>query len=262
MIMIFEVFCSDFFQNYFFSGYNIVNTLVYGCVVFISIYFIIKILRYFEINPFNLFIPLIPFIFIGSSTRALVEYGIYQSSWFLATPGISFIIGILASTTILLGLFIQKRTNFDFRYTVFSIGSILAIKNIGYINHLNLYPIIGALFVWGIISFILVFIGRYWDLLKNKFNLASVSAHILDASTTFLAVEFYGYNELHILPNSIFNLTNTAITIFPLKIIVILICLYLVDNYIEDEITAGTFKLAIFGLGLLIGLRNLLIMSI
>lgn len=257
-----EQYVINFLQIYFFSGYNVLNTIIYSLIVFLAIYFIIKALQDYEINPIDLFIPLIPFIFLGASTRALVDHGIYSYNWFLVTPGISLVIGILVGITILFGMFLERKTSFDFKYTLFIIGTIIASKNILLITEIELFPILFIVSIWSCMTLILFIFGKYWSLLSDKINLAVISAHILDASSTFVSVDFYGYGEQHILPNIIFQSTNTAIIMFPLKIIVILICLYLIDKYIEDKTISGTFKLAIFGLGLLIGLRNILTLSI
>jgi uncharacterized membrane protein len=253
---------TDFLRDYFFSGYTIFNTLIYGILVCIATYFIIKALKHFNIDPKDLFIPLIPFIFIGASTRALVDNGIYPRSWFLITPGISFLIASIAVLTILIAIFIEKKISIDFRLTTTIVGTIIAIKNITSIGQLNIIPITEIIAIWIVITILLVIIGKYWKLLKEKINLAAISAHIFDASSTFIAVDFYGYGEQHVLPNSIFNITNTAMTMFPLKIIVILGCLYIIDSQIEDKTISNTLKLAIFGLGLLIALRNTLTLGI
>ena len=140
------------------------------------------------------------------------------------------------------------------------------------------------MFIWGVFTLILAIIGKFWylfgkifyffklekgsfslfdkNLYDGKINLSIISAHLFDASTTFIAVDYYGYFEQHVLPDFIYNLTGTAITMFPLKIIVISFGLYLVDKYIDDEIISGTLKLAIFILGLAPGLRNFLTLAI
>ena len=83
-------------------------------------------------------------------------------------------------------------------------------------------------------------------------------AHLFDASSTFIAVSFYGYSEQHVLPNALYNLTGTALVMYPLKITVILFALYIIDTYVEDRTIKNMLKLAIFILGLAPGLRDFL----
>ena len=83
-------------------------------------------------------------------------------------------------------------------------------------------------------------------------------AHLFDASSTFIAVDFFGYWEQHVLPGALTSLTGSAFVLYPLKISVILISLYLIDDNIDDEIVKNTLKLCIFILGFAPGLRNFL----
>jgi uncharacterized membrane protein len=57
------------------------------------------------------------------------------------------------------------------------------------------------------------------------------------------------------------NLAGTAAVMFPLKIAVILTALYVIDEYVEDDIIRNMLKLAIFILGLAPGFRDFLSLS-
>jgi len=260
--MTIEIAILDFLQTYFFSGYTIFNTLVYGIILVIFIFLIIKMFEYYDLNPIDLIFPLIPFIFLGSGVRALVDNGIYPYSWFLITPGIYFIVGGVAILAIFLGLLIQKMVNFDYKYTTFIIGLILAIVNYINIPSLNLIAIFEVLLAWIIFTLIFAISSKFWVLYKDKINLSILSAHLFDAASTFIAVDYYGYWEQHVIPNSVYTLSGTAISMFPLKIIVISFVLYLIDKYIDDDLISGTLKLAIFILGLSPGIRNFLSLAI
>ena len=260
--MSFEIAILDFLEKYFFSGYTIFNTVVYGIILVIFIFFIIKMFKRYNINPIDLIFPLIPFIFLGSGVRAFVDNGIYPYSWFLITPGIYFIVGGFASLAIILGVVIEKKFDFQCKYTVFIIGSVLAVVNYLNLTSLGLIAIFQVFSIWCLLTLIFIIVSKFWSLYKDKINLSILSAHLFDASSTFIAVDFYGYWEQHVLPNSIYDLFGTASTMFPLKIIVISLSLYLIDKYIDDEIISGTLKLAIFVLGLAPGIRNFLSLAI
>jgi len=265
---------TEFLSTYFFSGYTIFNTLIYGIILVIAIFAIIKLFEYYNVNPTDLMLPIIPFIFLGSTVRALVDNGIYSYNWFLITPGIYFIVGGVTILVVLFSIYLERWKSIDFRYTIFIIGLIIAIPNLINITNFNLIAMIQVLIVWGLFTLIFAIISKFlaifdinfslFDIneLGGKINLSIISAHLLDASTTFIAVDYYGYFEQHVLPNSIYTLTESAITMFPLKIIVISLGLYLIDRYIDDEIIAGTLKLAIFILGLAPGLRNFFTLAI
>ena len=257
-----DKFLPQIIQSIFFSGYTIFNTLIYGIILIRILYGILKLFKNLKINPKSIIYSIIPFIILGSLTRALVDNHILPKTIFLITPGIYFLIGILTIISLLIGYYLNEKEKINYKYTIFIIGLILAIIPITLIPHINLTPLIYIISIWGIFTIIFYLIGKVWTLYKDKINLSIISAHLFDASSTFIAVDYFGYYEQHVLPNFIHSYINTAATMFPLKIIVISLALYLVDKYIDDETINGLLKLTIFVLGLAPGLRNFLTLAI
>jgi len=214
--------------------------------------------KYIKKDPAELMIPLIPFIFFGSSARALVDNNIYPLTYILVTPGIYILTGLMVIITLLFAVFIERKTNFDYRYIIFAVGAVLCIPNILFMSPINLVATLQVVGVWAIVSSIFALLRNKWSLLSNKFNLSVLMAHLFDASSTYIAVDYYGYYEQHVLPSALTTLFGTALVMFPLKIVVILGALYIIDTYIEDRTIANMLKLAIFILGLAPGLRNFL----
>lgn len=243
---------------YLHPGYTLYNTIVFGIILGLAVLLIIRMFRWIKKDPKDLFIPLIPFIFFGSSARALVDNGIYPLSYMLVTPGIYILTGLSAILTVLLSVFIEKKTNWDYRYIIFAVGVFMCIPNIYFAQYINLVVVFQVLGSWALVSAPFLFLSRKWSLLKDKFNLGILMAHIFDASSTFVAVDYYGYGEQHVLPNALTQLADSAIVMFPLKIAVILPALYLIDTYVEDKTIRNMLKLAIFILGLAPGIRNFL----
>lgn len=247
---------------YLHPGYTLLNTLVFGIILGISIILLIKMFEFIEKDPKDLIIPLIPFIFFGSSTRALVDNSIYPLTYLLVTPGIYVLTGIITIITLLIGVYIERKIKFDYRYTLLIVGTVLCIPNLLNISYINFTAFFGVIGIWAVLSSIFIIIRKKWNLIKNKYNLSVLLAHLFDASSTYVAVDFYGYGEQHVLPNALTNFTGTALVMFPLKIVVILSALYVIDIYIEDETIKNMLKLAIFILGLAPGLRNFLSLCI
>jgi len=255
---------SQFIQEnflYLHPGYTLLNTVFFGIILGVAVILIIKLFKYIKKDPKDLLIPLIPFIFFGSSTRALVDNGIYPLILWLVTPGIYVLTGLVAIATLIISVYVEKKTNFDYRYLMLIVGVILCIPNILNINHLNWTAFFGVIGIWAAVSSIFVLLGTKWGLLKDKFNLGVLLAQLFDASATFIAITFYGYGEQHVLPNVLMGIANTAAVMFPLKIAVILAALYVIDEYIEDKTIRNMLKLAIFILGLAPGLRDFLSLS-
>jgi uncharacterized membrane protein len=243
---------------YLHPGYTLLNTIVFGIILGLVILLIIRMFRWLEKDPKDLFIPLIPFIFFGSSARALVDNGIYPLTYILVTPGIYLLTGLTAILTLLSSVYLERKIGWDYRYIIFVVGAVMCVPNIYYIQNINLVALSQILGSWALVSAPFILLSRKWDLLKDKFNLSVLLAHIFDASTTFIAVDFYGYGEQHVLPNALTQLVDSAVVMYPLKIAVILPALYIIDTYVEDTTIKNMLKLAIFILGLAPGLRNFL----
>jgi len=243
---------------YLHPGYTLFNTIVFGIILGLVILLIIRMFRWIDKDPKDLFIPLIPFIFFGSSARALVDNGIYPLTYILVTPGIYLLTGFSAIFTLLASVLIERKTGWDYRYIIFTVGVAMCIPNIYYTQHLNPVALFQVMGSWALVSAPFVLLSLKWSLLKDKLNLAVLLAHIFDASPTFIAVDFYGYGEQHVLPNALTQLADSAIVMYPLKIAVILPALYIIDTYVEDKTIRNMLKLAIFILGLAPGLRNFL----
>ncbi len=247
-------------ENFFYlhSGYTTFNTIVFGIVLGVIIILIIELFNKINKDPAELLFPLIPFIFLGSSSRALVDNHIYPRIYLLATPGIYIFIGLLTIAILLISIMIEKYSNYKYYNILFIFGCVLSIPNIILIiiHHVAVTVLLLEVGLWFIISLPFIIFKNKYNLLSNNLNLEVLLAHIFDATSTYVAMEFYGYTEQHVLPTFFINLTGTSFIMYPLKIIVILSILYIIDQEIKDKTTNNMLKLAIFILGLAPGLRN------
>ena len=266
-----DTFLPDIIQTTFFSGYTVFNTVVYTLILAIFVVAIIKMFKKLDIDPISIFYAIIPFIFLGSSTRALVDNGFYPKTVFLITPGLYILVGVITIASFLLSIYLFNKMEIDYRYTLFFLGIIFSVPNIILFSKLNFTAIIYVLITWIIASLIfmaIAFLVLYVKnknshkaiekILKHKINFSIVLAHLFDASTTYVAVEYFNYTEQHVLPNALNQLFDTYLTLFPMKLIVIVAVLYIIDQYFEDQTIKNLLKLTVFVLGLAPGLRNIL----
>ena len=96
------------------------------------------------------------------------------------------------------------------------------------------------------------------NFLDNRYNLAILYSHMLDASSTYIGVDWFGYYEKHVVPTYLIDLTGTAAIMYPLKLLVLLPLLSIIDKYIEDKSLLNLTKLALIVLGLAPAIRNTL----
>jgi uncharacterized membrane protein len=121
-----------------------------------------------------------------------------------------------------------------------------------------------------IITFCTSIVGK---LLENKYkvmaiftnpiNLLIIFGQMFDASATFIGVDFYGYSEKHPIPDFFFQTFGTSAVFIPIKLILALVMIYLIDISFKEELTKypilrGLIKIAIIVLGLAPGTRDML----
>jgi len=243
--------------------YTPIGTITYGVILILAVVGTYKLLKHLKIKiDKRFFIGMIPFIIYGGWTRALRDHmlGIYQSNLFCSPP-IYFFIYIIALASLLIGLFIQKRSkNYSYEKTMLIIGLLLLIYNITLTTIRN---ITGFSIILMLVSFwCLVFFGinHFKPKLLSRENAGIIVSHLFDASSTFTAVTFFGYYEQHVLPSFLIDLFGAWI-MFPLKISVVWIVLHVIDQSKEDIFFKRFLKIIILILGLALGIRDFLTVS-
>jgi uncharacterized membrane protein len=270
----------EFFEKYFIEPilangwFNPVNSLVYGLILVIAVYFVFKMLKRMKIKIDRYFVfALLPFIFWGASTRVLHDaayYGVLtgEIGEFFAmpifpTPGSYFITFTLALLILLISLVLQKYGKFAYWKVMLVIGIVLDIINVFLLPSIDFFPmflILSITGLWTLLFFLLYKLSEKIRIafFKNLFtfeNSCLFSAHMLDASATFVGIAFFGYGEQHPLPRFLIELTNPSI-MFLLKLVVLIPVLYIIDRYSEKGDFRNFLKIVILILGLAPGLRD------
>ncbi|RAP49310.1 MAG: hypothetical protein BZ136_03515 [Methanosphaera sp. rholeuAM74] len=248
-------------ENFFYlhPGYTTFNTVVFGVVLGVIILGIMELFKRIDKDPEELLISLIPIIIFGSTSRALVDHHVYPRIHLLATPGIYIAIGLFTILLLITSLYVEKYLSIKYNKFIFMVGCILAIPNLCLIA-IHGFNIIVCLFELSIVVvsyFMLCLLKRKIEFLANDMNVNVLTSHIFDATSTFTAIDFFNYSEQHVIPTFMINITHTSLVMYPLKIGVIAIILYVIDKQITDEKYNHTIKLAIFILALAPAIRNL-----
>ncbi|MHA2224298.1 MAG: DUF63 family protein [Candidatus Hodarchaeales archaeon] len=292
----------NFIDKYFISAlyeeYNFYNTVVYTILGILSIYLIGKVIirlnqkgteRWGEefFIPVHMdkefFVAVLPYIFIGSTIRALQDiahqgkiispYEIFSLDIFI-TPYV-YVINI--SLTLLIGIisifitqeYLKNVQHFsNWRNTFLTVGIIIEIILIIPIIFLlnDPYYIGGGiiiLFLTGIfgILFIVItafFSRRYFP--DKKLQMEEITAMVtqmFDAFNTVIALEFYYYQEQHYLPSFLFNTPWGAWPFLIIKFGVVLLFIYAVRG-IENKEVSKWLLWVVFMLGLATGTRDFL----
>jgi uncharacterized membrane protein len=266
---------SDFIYEYFLKTmcyqYNVVNTVVYGLILAAAVFGTYKLLEKLKIKiDKKLFCAIMPFIIFGGSARALRDHTeistIFQSvPQLFCSPIIYFVIFAIALGSLLLGIALQKKFKIGYWKVMCSVGLLILVYNIinFRIENWAAVAMIGGLFAF----WIALFFGfsHFRPKIFSRMNAGILSSHFMDASSTFVALTFFGYVEQHVLPSFLIDLAGGpaagAWIMFPMKILVVGGVLLLLDKYSEDEQFKNFLKLIILILGLALGTRDFLTVS-
>lgn len=252
----------QFLQKYFIdpiyqgTGYNVVNTIVYGLLLGVGIIFCYKLLERLRVKiDDRLFTALLPFITLGAFLRALEDALLLPKSALFITPGIFFTIFALAAGALIVSLRLRK----EYRKTMFAAGLLLLIYPLFLLSK-NIYtfkPLLYIAAIFAISCMLVLALLRSFSWLNEKWIYAAFAAHMLDASATVVGVEFFGYWEEHIFEGMLIEKLGTAFVLFPLKIAVLLAVVFVIQRAL-DKNAAKFWYFALFILGFAPGLRDAL----
>ncbi len=246
------------------TGYNPVNTTTWAIVLGISIFCLIRLFKRLELKvDERLVIHTLPYIIAGSSLRVIEDAEMLLPPWkyLLITPLIYFVVFALTITALLVT---RKIMGKDFYRGYGAVGIIWTALNIGALSTVGFEDpwVIAAIFALGSVVtgsiYLLRRIVPWLRFLDNKFNLAILYAHMLDASSTYVGVDWFGYYEKHVVPTILIDLTGTAGIMYPLKLLILLPVLSMIDGSMKDPSLRNLIKLALITLGLAPAVRNTL----
>ncbi len=255
----------NFIRQYFIdpiyqhSGYNTFNTIVYGLALGFAIILLERAMtkRNIEIDR-DFLIGITPFIVLAALVRSLVDAGIFPTSFFTVTPGIFFTTLVLyIGVFILGGIFTRRFTMKHSNFMLVAGLAMLAYPLLSVLTNIEkIRPLFEILLIFLFFSAATIFLisRSKFSNLKNNWVYGIFTAHYLDASSTFVGVDFYGFFEEYAFENYLMELAGTALIIFPLKIVVLLLVVYTIQKTMDDNREFWYF--AVMLLGFAAGLRN------
>lgn len=272
----------QYINKYYISGiindtsYNPVDTVTYAIVLGISLFVVLKLLEKLNIELDTRFIiAVVPYIFAGSSLRVLEDSNIFAPPlrYLFVTPIIYFF--MFASTVFFLTIAVNLESRGKIKdyhvffgyagmmWTMINIATLLVIGEVK-----NPIPA-AAILIFGVVAAGIIYLisrSLNFTLLTNKLNISLLFAHLLDASSTFVGMDWLGYYEKHVAPTFFINLAGNyidhpSIVMYPLKLLVFIPVLYMLDYKFDTEKEKrliALMKLAILVLGLSPATRNTL----
>ncbi|HHQ45537.1 MAG TPA: DUF63 family protein [Candidatus Altiarchaeales archaeon] len=264
----------DFFYKYYVvPGYDWVDTLTYGLILAFTVFYLLPKLKNlgFEIDK-KFCISILPYILFGATLRELVDRGFgwyaghstYPQNFYFVSPTIYLTMFLITLAALLASFVLAKVLKRQYQYFFAGIGSALAFYNIalaaGNISRPEtIFLVAGSMAVSLILTYGLVRRCKF-DFVYREWNYTILLAHLFDASTTFVGLDFRGLVEQHVVPNLFINWLGTAAVMYPLKLLVILPALYYVDLELpgeEEKFKRRLLKIVLVVLGAGPGIRNM-----
>ena len=246
------------------TGYNPVDTVTWAIILGLAILGLIKLLRRWDLlMDERLLLSTLPYVLAGSSLRVIEDADLVAAPWryFLITPLIFFLVFLITAA----GLIITRKIwgeKFHARYA--AIGILWTFFNLAVLSTLGFKNtwVIAAVFLLGSALTGGIFFCRCrlssLKFLDDKFNRMIIYAHMLDASSTYFGVDWFYYYEKHVVPTFLINLTGSAAIMFPLKLIILLPVLSMIDKSLQEPSLRNLTKLTLITLGLAPAIRNTL----
>ncbi len=180
-----------------------------------------------------------PYMIMAIAIRVLTDVGFYERSklWNI-TPGVYIVAFILAFSTILIGFQLEKRNLISYWKVPFVVGTIGMIYFLANLIPFFTYPLralVPLSMAVGITLIVYLVSPLFYKSIREFENTAILFGHLLDGCATFIAIDYYGFGEEHLLPLFLINLTRTALIMIPLKLVLILIVIYLLDTLYKEE---------------------------
>src|ERR1019366_2530776 len=255
------------------TGYNPVNTITWAIILGLSLFGVVKLLDKLDITVDEIFIFAVsPYIFVGGSLRVVEDAGIVAAplKYLLITPLIYFFIFFVCVAILILSKGLERVSRIKY-YWPFALGGVAwSIVNIWLLyttaKSFNATIFVLILSVGAALSFLVFVVARLlnFTLLKDRVNAFVLDGQLLDATATSFGLTFLPYAEKHVLPNFLIEATGTAFVMYPLKLIVTIPVLFIIDEYLKGESRnlIGIVKLAILTVGLAPAIRDTLRMSL
>jgi len=249
------------------TGYNVVNTITWAVVLAICIFPVLSMIRRLGVTIDRRFmIGVISYVLFGSSLRVLEDARIFTPpiSYAFETPNIYFVVFVITVLSLAVSLRIYKE-RYHIPFSIVGLG--LASVNIGLLLRSGgieiTYPkeaiMIVALAILGT-GLVYLCAGRMKiGFLRDRFNIAILGAHLLDASSTTIGVDLLGYHGKHVVEKYLIGIAGTGAVMYPLKLLVFIPALYIIENEMNEpgEVELrDLLKLVILVLGLSPGFRN------
>ncbi len=279
---------SDFIYKYYIDPirygqpYNVVDTLTYAIILVFGVYLLYRWMTKstwltdigFRIDT-SFIIATLPYVVLGGVLRVVEDTGMIEGDlkFLLITPLIYFVLFFYTICMLFLSLFLARQgltKDVNTFYTlagIVSAGTVTLVLIAWGITHTTVdagifltilaMALAASAAVWGFLRYVLK-----WNYASYPLYVILIFGHMLDASATSYGIDLHPliYVEQHVVGSNLIAWTGTAFAMFPLKLLVLLPAIYVLEMY-RKEANAAFWHLVLLAMivvGLAPGIRDMM----
>lgn len=246
------------------TGYNPVNTVTWAIILGFAVLCLVRLFRRLDLRfDEKIVLYTLPYVFAGSSLRVIEDANLVAQPWkyLLITPLIYLLVFLVTISALLLCRMLLGNDYYRGYAAVGLAWTVLNLAALAASGFKNAW-IIAVIFGLGSAISGSIYLLRLaippLGFLDDRYNMMILYAHMLDASSTYIGVDWFGYYEKHVVPTFLINLTGTAAIMYPLKLLILLPVLSMIDKNLQEPSIRNLAKLVLITLGLAPAIRNTL----
>jgi len=231
--------------------YDIPKTVFYGSILILVAFSGFIILKKIGVKIDRKFvISILPWILLGSTLRFLEDMKVVKGVLFV-TPFVWFLSFSIFGIVLLLSLLVERKFGVPYFKITFLSGILTLLPLLFFVKIVNYRSLILVLTFF--VPWILILHLVSW----KETNRLVTLAHLFDSNVTFVAINFFGYSEQHILPLFFIQAFSPTAFVF-LKLAIVVIVLILTDKLVKSNYLNSYLKLCFAVLPIATGFRDLL----
>ena len=253
------------------NGYNPVNTATWVLLLLLWVFLTLKLLKRLGIKIDSAFVAAVsPYIFVGASLRVLEDAGVVSPplSYLLVTPLIYFFVFFCCVALLTITSLATFRL-VGVAWFFANLGILLCAGEVEVVALWVLPAVVGvAGLFFGAVYAVAASVGPRLRFLTERLNASVLAAHLLDASSSWVGIDFLGYTGKHVVERALVEHTGSeggsAVGMFPLKLGMLVPVLFLLETLFGESESEKVSELKILVLlvllvvGLALAVRNTL----
>ncbi|MDD1718867.1 MAG: DUF63 family protein [Methanoregulaceae archaeon] len=255
--------------------YNPVDTLTYAIILIIAVYLVYRWLQRTGISVDRRFVlATLPFVVLGGISRVIQDTGMIHSDlqFLLVTPLIYFVIFFYTAGSLVISRVAEKRgliKDYARGYAAAGVFACIVVAGVllafgldrGSVHPEVMAIILSLAGLTTLAVYAVLYYGARWRYVRDPVYLALISGHMLDASATSYGIDLHPlvYVEQHVVGSQLIEWTGTAFAFFPLKLLVIVPGIYILEQYRSEGNQAlwHLILLAMIVVGMAPGIRDM-----